>query len=306
MSPAAAVEPAVQRWAAVSVVAASVVWGVYWIPQRELAALGLGGGWATVMQFACGLAFLLPVALWRTARGLPTGAGRATHGLLLGGGFVLYANSLFLTNVVHALLLFYIVPLWGAVLEILVMRRRVRLARWGTIALGLAGVWVIMAGDGVIPWPRNLGDWMALASGVITAVGILRYRLRPPAGLFDAVFPFTLYGTVATVLCVTLLAGHIAAAPVAPDWAALVPVVLLVGVVYMLVANAGILWGASRLEPSRFGVLMMADVAVGVATAAVLAGEPFGWREALGSALILGAAALEAAGVGASPEPRIG
>jgi hypothetical protein len=54
-----------------------------------------------------------------------------------------------------------------------------------------------------------------------------------------------------------------------------------------------LLWGARFLEPGRVSLLLLFEVAVAATSAALLAGEPFGPREALGCLLILGAGALE-------------
>ena len=55
-------------------------------------------------------------------------------------------------------------------------------------------------------------------------------------------------------------------------------------------------WPASVLTPGRGGILLMSDVVVGVFSAALFAGEPFGWREGLGTVLIVGAAFVEVLG----------
>ena len=78
---------------------------------------------------------------------------------------------------------------------------------------------------------------------------------------------------------------------------------LLVGfglAVVMLPINLIILWAATRLEPARVGILLMSEVVVGVLSAALLAGEPFTWREATGAALIVLAGVLEVMQRGAS------
>ena len=56
------------------------------------------------------------------------------------------------------------------------------------------------------------------------------------------------------------------------------------------------IWPASLLSPGRVGLLLMGDVVVGVVSAALFAGEPFGLREALGALLIIAAGAVEVGG----------
>ena len=50
------------------------------------------------------------------------------------------------------------------------------------------------------------------------------------------------------------------------------------------------------LPPARIGVLLMSEVVVGAISAALLSGEAFGAREALGTLLIVAAALFEVLG----------
>ena len=70
-------------------------------------------------------------------------------------------------------------------------------------------------------------------------------------------------------------------------WAALAALAWLLPVTWLL------LWGARFLEPGRVSLLLLFEVAVAAVSAALLAGEPFGLREAAGCLLILAAGALE-------------
>jgi drug/metabolite transporter (DMT)-like permease len=55
------------------------------------------------------------------------------------------------------------------------------------------------------------------------------------------------------------------------------------------------IWPATLLTPARVGLLLMSEVVVGLISAAVFSGEPFGLREATGAVLIVSAAVLEIA-----------
>jgi drug/metabolite transporter (DMT)-like permease len=72
-------------------------------------------------------------------------------------------------------------------------------------------------------------------------------------------------------------------------WAALAALAWLLPCTWLL------LWGARSLEPGRVSLLLLLEVAVAAISAALLAGEPFGLREAAGCLLILSAGALEGA-----------
>jgi len=94
------------------VVAAASLWGLFWLPLRAFESAGLEAGWATLAQFVVPAVLLTPLALCRVSRGRATGLGEIWTGLLVGSAFVLYFESLLLTEVVRALLLFYITPIW--------------------------------------------------------------------------------------------------------------------------------------------------------------------------------------------------
>jgi drug/metabolite transporter (DMT)-like permease len=61
------------------------------------------------------------------------------------------------------------------------------------------------------------------------------------------------------------------------------------------VSMAALMWAASRLEPARVGILLMAEVVVGAASAAWLAGEHLGTWEVVGGALVVLSGVLEVA-----------
>ena len=150
---------------------------LFWIPLRAFEAAGLAAGWATLGQFVFPLLVLLPFAVQRVVIGRPTGAGDVLTGLFVGGSFALYFDSLLLTDVARALILFYITPAWSTLLEIVFMRRSLTKARLLALVLGFSGLLVILGGRSGVPVPQNLGDTMALISGMIFALGTLRKGL---------------------------------------------------------------------------------------------------------------------------------
>jgi drug/metabolite transporter (DMT)-like permease len=85
-------------------------WGIYWLPQRILEEGGLTGGWGTIAQMLIGVLVLLPFSIWRKIKGRSFGFELPLTGLLIGGGFICYALSFLLTDVVRALILFYMTP----------------------------------------------------------------------------------------------------------------------------------------------------------------------------------------------------
>lgn len=267
------------------------MWGILWFPLRWIEAHGVGGGWAALCFNLIAVLAPLPWMLRSTARkGL---ASQALTGLLLGAAFALYTTSLVLTDVLHAILLFYLTPVWSTLAAWLVLGDRLTSSRLLAMALGFAGIAFILGTDGGLPLPRNGGDWLALASGVLWAAGTTRSFLRPSPGIALPVFTFGLGGVAASgVILVLGSAAHLPltqAAGLPATW----PWVVLVALVLFVPPNALVLWAAQRLDPGRVGILLMTEVMAGAASAALLSGEPFGWPELAGTALIIGAGLVE-------------
>jgi len=281
-----------RRRAALALLLGGALWGVVWIPLRALAGLGLPGAWPGLMLFAGAALAALPLAVARR-RALAARAGPLLRcGLLTGAALGLYAVSLTLTEVSRAVLLFYLTPVWGALLGALVLGERLGPRRLLALALGLAGLAVVLGVADGPPLPRDAGDWLALASGLAWAFGSLEvHRLRGVAAL-DQGLAF-LFGALALSGAAILLAGGALGA--APPAATLLPALGWGALASLYLAPTLLLtlWPAQILPPGRVGLLLMSEVVVGVASAALLAGEPFGSREAAGAALILSAAALE-------------
>lgn len=277
------------------VLAAASSWGLFWLPLRAFEARGLTGGWATLAVFAAPLLLIAALALARAAGGRPSGAGEPLAGLLVGGAVALYAESVLLTEVARALILFYATPVWGTLLEVTVMGRPLVRARAAALLLGLAGLFVILGGRSGWPVPRNAGDLMALLSGMMWAAGSMRLRLAPARGIFESLFAFFLWGSV-VALALALAAPEGAGGPPAGVIAGLLPWIGLAAVGFMIPVMGGLLWGAAHMDPGRLGILLQIEAVVGVASAAVLTDEPFGIVEALGTLLVVGAGVVDVLG----------
>jgi len=279
--------------ASLGVVVSGVLWGLFWMPFRELGEAGLGAAWASLAFYLGSTLALAPVAVARRRALRAGGIPLFLTGALAGAGFSLYATALLLTEVVRVLLLFYLTPVWGTLLAWCLLGERITPARALALVMGLAGLVVILGFEGGFPVPRSSGDWLALAAGIAWAYGSMRVYGARETHVFETGFAFFAGGSVVTAL--TLLvpgAGHDAlptpeALAAAAGWIALI--VGLFGVPPVLLT----LWGAARLNPGRVGLLLMGEVVVGIASAAVWSGEPFGRREALGTILVVGAGLIE-------------
>jgi len=274
-------------------VIAAAGWGLFWIPLRKLEEAGLDAGAATLGQFLTPTMVLLPIALWLAIRGDKTGLGRWKTAIFTGGAFALYADSLLLTEVARALILFYVSPAWSTMLEVWLMKRRLNMARVVAIVLGFAGLYVILGGDGTLPIPRNAGDWMAILSGMFWAYGSTRIRMTGGASTFENVFSFFVFGTFVAAILAFLPIEAMGEMPTGAEIAEFAPWLLLITLVFLIPAMWMQLFGAARVDPGRVGILFQTEALFGIVSAAILTTEPFGWKEAVGSVLVVGSALTE-------------
>ena len=89
---------------------AGAVWGLFWIPLRALEEAGLHGLWITVVYFLVPTICLVPVALWRWRHVRKGGLQLQLTAMISGGALLLYSTSIIYTDVVRAMLLFYLTP----------------------------------------------------------------------------------------------------------------------------------------------------------------------------------------------------
>ncbi len=273
--------------------ASAAIWGLFWLPLRAFETLGLDPAWVTVGQFVLPMAFLLPFAFIRLLRRQSVGTNQAITGLLIGGAMALYCESLLLTDVVRALILFYVMPAWGTIVEIGFMGRRFTLWRGLSLLLSMAGLLALLRVSADLEVTLNAGDAMALVSGIMYAVGAMRVRQAQEITVFEQVFAFFLFGGIFAFAMTFLPIADFGILPTASVLIAVVPWMILMAVVFMIPVVWGLYWGNRSVDPGRLGVLLQIEVVVGISSAAIFTDEPFGWREATGALLVLGAGLIE-------------
>jgi drug/metabolite transporter (DMT)-like permease len=274
-------------------VLSAAFWGLFWIPLREFESAGLSAAWAGVGQFLTPCLVMLPMAVWLAVNGKPTGLGCWKTAIFTGGAFALYADSLLLTEVARALILFYVSPVWSTVLEIVLMKRRLTVARVLAIVMGLAGLYVILGGNGDLPLPRNVGDWLALLAGMSWAYGSTRVRLSPEVTLFENVFSFFTFAAVIGLAVALLPIDALGQPPSTGETLNFLPWLLLITIGFLIPVMCMQLYAVKLVDPGRVGILFQSEVVLGVASAAILTDEPFGWQEAIGATLVVGASLTE-------------
>ena len=267
------------------------VWGLFWIPLRALEKEGINGLWVTVVYFLVPTIFLLPVGILRLKYLKLGGFNLQLTGMLSGGALMLYATSIVYTDVVRAMLLFYLTPVWGTILGRLYLNEDITPLRIFSMIIAIAGMLTIFGLGVKFPIPQNIGDWMGVASGLLWAVASTRIRLNQNASAIDMTLGFFFWATVFSILIAMALASNFI--PIASQVLPALPILLIFVTLFILPGTLATLWGPKFLNPGLVGLLFMTEIVVGSISVALLAGETFGIREIIGIVLISSASMFE-------------
>jgi drug/metabolite transporter (DMT)-like permease len=268
--------------ASLIVLATGTLWGFYWLPVRRLEALGLAGAWGTVAICAMAVLLLSPFA-WRARAGLRRADRIGLASVALGGvAFMLYSVALLYGRVGIVVILFFLTPVWSTLIGRFLMGWPVRGMRIAALMAGFLGLLLTLGAGGDVPMPRGLGEWLGLISGI---------RTRSDTGAGATGFVFALGAAISALIFAVILAPlpPLTLPMEAMAWIA------ATAALWWGISMAALMWATARLEPARVGILLMAEVLVGAASATLIAGEALGALEMAGGALVILAGVLEVA-----------
>ena len=276
----------------IAIAIGAAFWGLYWIPIRGIEQAGAHAFWTGPIIFGAATLLFLPLMLIRIQNYFEHWRHILLPGLLAGFAFALYIASLNLTDVVRAILLFYMSPLWSTFLGIVVLKERLTGNRVVALMLAFSGLYVVLVVESGLPIPRNNGDWFALLSGLCWSVASVKLFQDGAQMIFEKVTMFVVFALLMSLLLIFWQQGTLAGMPDLPTlqkgwyWITIVAFGML-PITYLTI------WPATVLSPGRVGMLLLVEVLVGVASAAILTHEPFGMREIIGATLIIAAGIVE-------------
>jgi len=254
---------------------------------------GLSGVWATVLFYLVPLLLLLPFFVKRWQHIASGGAALHLGAGLAGIGLVAYANALIYTEVIYALVLYYLTPLWGFLFARLIVGEVITPVRWLSIIFGLLGLYIMFVHETGLPLPRNLGDWMGLAGGIFWAAASTTILVNKQVKWLDFGLAYFFWGTLAALAVALLPVDRASSIPDMEVVVNILPWLIPILLVAVIPGSFASMFGASILNPGIVGLLFMAEIGVGTVTAAFWADEPFGVRELIGVLLISAAGLCE-------------
>jgi drug/metabolite transporter (DMT)-like permease len=268
---------------ALSIMLGASLWGVIWYPLRLLESGGLTGLWLVLMVYAAAFVASLPF-LWPALRDF-TRQPWLLILLMFAAGWtnIAFFEAVLGGNVLRALLLFYLSPLWAVALGHLVLHEKVnRTARW-SLAVAMSGALIMLWNPAVgLPWPQSVADWMALSSGL--AFAISNVLARQMTTVTVAAKSLAVWGGVVVT---ALAALAILQTPVPHASTDIFLGAIVLGALGILFMTLLVQYGVSHLPVHRSAVLALIELVAGAVSQQLLTDEVVMAREWLGGALIL-------------------
>lgn len=269
----------------------AMVWGLSWWPLRQLQGMGLHPLWATTIFFLLGGVLILAwqPSAWRT---LSRSGALWCLALAAGGTNAAFNWAVSIGDVVRVVLLFYLMPLWAALLAWLILGERLTRLAWLRMALALSGAVLVLKPVGT-PWPvfAGLPDVLAVLGGMGFALN--NVLLRQQAQQSAAARALAMFA--GGVVLPGLLAWALSSQGVITPWPAWdgswVLGALALGLA-VFAANLALQYGASRVPVHISSVVMLTEILFASGSAIWLAGSVLTPTIAIGGGLIMLAALL--------------
>jgi drug/metabolite transporter (DMT)-like permease len=273
-----------------SLLLAAGLWGVIWYPLRLLEAQGLPGIWITLVSYGAALT-VGSFVLWRHRRAFwHRPVLLACLALAAGWANVAFFLAVLEGPVVRVMLLFYLSPVWMALLGWLLLGERLTGLALTALGLAMSGALIMLwEPGGGWPWPRGWADWLAASAGFFFALyNVLVRRLQE--------LPIAVK-SVAAWVGVVVLAGAavpLVSWPLPPVGAGPLLGAVALGLLGLVVMTVTAQYGVTHMPVHRSAVIMLFQLVAGALSSQLLADEETAPQEWLGGVLILAAAYLTA------------
>lgn len=273
------------RTASLIVFLSSGVWGVMWLPMRHVESLGVDPVWVQCLFMLAPALILLPVTLRSTLASRHDWPVYLAAGGLIGLGFTFFGIGLMVASVSKTTVLFYLTPIWATLMARFVLGERPGPRRWAAIGAAIVGCGLVMKIHD-IEMGLAAVDLLGLSSGLFWGAGTVVLRRFPQADFRN----MTMVQYVLAVAFASLAALLIGAPVPAPNViAAAAPWALVFGALVFLPALMIVFRVSQYLSPGLVGILMLSEVVVAAATAALFLGERLEILQWFGVVFILAA-----------------
>jgi drug/metabolite transporter (DMT)-like permease len=279
-----------QHLAILSLLINSAVWGLSWIGFKSLNTQGIHPLWMTAIISSVGF---LGLWIYRPAASIEVFRSPALRWVVIAAGLtnVCFNTAVALGDVLRVTLLFYLMPVWAALLAYIVLGEYIN--RWQSLRLiiGLSGAGLILWQPQMgFPLPTTLPDWLGITGGACFAANNIGLRKASAASDWARSQAMFMGGTLCSmILAIVLAVTHII------DWPNIIlnptifSAILEMGMwsVLFLVANYSVQYGAARLPANLTALIMLTEIFIAGSSSAFFGVSVLRWQEWVGGILIL-------------------
>lgn len=267
----------------------AVMWGLAWWPLKAFNGAGVAGVPLILLTYGS-VGLLLAFLLWRERR-----AWRGHfHLLLLIGLLGGYANLAFASAMIHgdvvrAMMLFYLGPVWGVLGGRLFLGERIDRRRGAGVVLAIIGAWLILGGVAILNSAPTWIDLLALTAGMAFAMNNIAFRATPSFPTASKVAAMFAGCGLFALLLMPLQTGGM------PQLSALLWLsIAAFSLLWLLGATVATQWSVTHMEAGRASILLISELLVAVLSATLIGGETLTTAELVGGSFIVMSAVLEA------------
>jgi drug/metabolite transporter (DMT)-like permease len=269
---------------------ASVLWGLTWLPLKHFGAVGIEGPLVTLSAHGSVGLLAIPflAARWRTWwKSWPT---LGLLGVFGGLANLAFATAIMNGDVSRVMALFYLLPAWGVVLARVLLDEPIDAKRLVSLGAALAGAFLVLGGPRILVAPPSWIDALALLSGFALAANNVLFRKAQELSVATKVAAVFVGSLAWGALTVAFGWGVHPVSAALPEWFA----VVAFGLVWILLATAGTLFGVNHLAAGRSSVLILMELVTAVVSSSLLLRHVPDASACIGGALILVSALVEA------------
>jgi len=269
---------------------AATLWGISWYPIRFLEDSGIDGLWVSLLVYSGTLLVALPFIFKYRYDFINNKWSLFVIAVLVGWLNIAFILAVLEGQIVRVLLLFYLSPVWAALLGWLILKEQMHVYAWFMIVVAMVGAVIMLWSPELgMPLPKDRADWLALSSGFCFAFANMMIRRTEQVPIVVK----TITGWLGVVLVSGLLiiitqtpAGLLTLSNV--SWS------LLYGIFGMTLMTLSVVYGVSHMPIHRSSVILLFEIVVGAVSAVWLANESIHLQEWWGGSLVIFAAYLSA------------
>lgn len=267
----------------------ATMWGLVWYPIRLFEAQGLHGLWSSALMYCGTLIVAIPVLYkgWRVWLENPWLF--FTMAVATGWTNVAFILAILDGNIVRALLLFYLSPLWATLLGYFFLGEQLSRRAIIVLILAMAGAIIMLWDESLgFPAPQSKADWLALSSGIAFAItNVLIHKLDNASVMVKTATGWLGVFIVAFVL-IFFTGETMTASPQVMVWA------WVLGAAVMTLMNIAVVYGVTNMPVHRSAIILLFEIVVGAVSSLLLTDEVIQFQEWVGGALVILAAYLTA------------